>query len=239
MAEACQQANIEAELIFVDDGNEDNTAQRLAGLSLPIPSRVLSLPSNQGKGMAVATGFLSAAGAYCIFADADGAYAPESVLALYGALQAGSEVAIANRRLPELANSGEKSEKSSYLVQRQVVGNFFAGVTQFLLGLQFSDTQAGLKGFSQEAANYIFKRIHHRGFLFDLEVMIICQEAGFQVEEVPIKPNVTDDQSTVNMVRLAFSFVPDLIKIRNAARRGAYSIPNERIAEFMKQVRKH
>ena len=239
LATHCQQEGIDAEILFVDDGNTDDTAQKLSELELAVASRVLSLPQNQGKGLAVATGFLLARGNYCIFSDADGAYAPGSVIALYRALQKGHEVAIANRRIHDTAQNDPANETSTYLMQRQLTGSFFASVTQFLLGIQFTDTQAGLKGFKKDAASYIFQRIRHHGFLFDLEVMIICQQASFKVKEVPIKPHVTDDHSTVNMLKLAFSFLPDVLKIRNAAQKGIYQKVNPQIETLLAKIKSH
>tara|TARA_B100000683_G_scaffold273815_1_gene320354 strand:+ start:47 stop:841 length:795 start_codon:yes stop_codon:yes gene_type:complete len=236
LAEHCHNESIDAEIIFVDDGNTDDTAQTLSALNLAVASRVISLSKNQGKGLAVAVGLLSARGNHCIFSDADGAYEPKSVIKLYRALQEGHDVAIANRRLQPSATTSQSNETSTYLMQRQLTGNFFATVTQFLLGIHFTDTQAGLKGFARDAAAHIFQRIRHHGFLFDLEVMIICQQAGLNVKEVPIQPHVTDDHSTVNMLKLAFSFLPDVFKIRGAAKKGTYQEVNAQVVDTLNSV---
>ena len=66
------------ELIFVDDGSTDDCAARVEALDLP-NTRVVRYSPNQGKGNAVKTGMLEAAGDVCMFLDADIAYGTEVI----------------------------------------------------------------------------------------------------------------------------------------------------------------
>ena len=63
------------ELIVVDDGSTDGTAERLDGL-VDERLRVLRQPVNQGKGAALRRGFATAVGPFVVVQDADLEYDP-------------------------------------------------------------------------------------------------------------------------------------------------------------------
>ena len=91
------------EAVFILDGCTDGTSDRLGHLATPGNPRirVLSCPTNRGKGFAVRTGLLAARGAVRIFTDVDLAYPFEDVLRVAAVLRAGAAVAIGSRAHPE------------------------------------------------------------------------------------------------------------------------------------------
>lgn len=71
-----QNSSFRYEIIVVDDGSRDTTAQvalQFAEKHQNVDIRVLSLEKNRGKGGAVTQGMLSARGKRCLMVDADGA----------------------------------------------------------------------------------------------------------------------------------------------------------------------
>ena len=66
------------ELIFVDDGSVDGSAAAVEAVHAP-NTRVISYQPNRGKGNAVKTGMLAAAGDVAMFLDADIAYGTEVI----------------------------------------------------------------------------------------------------------------------------------------------------------------
>jgi dolichol-phosphate hexosyltransferase len=71
----------DVELVVVDDGSSDGTAEKLAGLS---DARVVQHRHtvNQGKGAAICTAASQATGEYMIICDADLEYRPEEIPSL-------------------------------------------------------------------------------------------------------------------------------------------------------------
>src|SRR5439155_18065197 len=87
------------EVIVVDDGSRDGTADRVRQVAGSAPVRVIPLAGNEGKGAAVRHGMLAAVGASRMFADADGATPIAELKRLEAALVAGADVAIGSRVL--------------------------------------------------------------------------------------------------------------------------------------------
>lgn len=68
----------EMELVIVDDGSRDGTAEQLAQLDDPRLA-VLTHPRNRGKGAAIRTAAQHATGTHVVMCDADAEYAPEDL----------------------------------------------------------------------------------------------------------------------------------------------------------------
>lgn len=82
------------EVLFVDDGSRDGTAERLAALAAVDPRvRVLTHAVNRGVGAAMRTGLRGARGAVIAVYDADRTYPPGDVERLFAAVEAGADVA--------------------------------------------------------------------------------------------------------------------------------------------------
>lgn len=203
-----------AELIVVDDGSTDATAaqvqQALAGA--PIPAFLVSRERNQGKGAAIAAGMQSARGAHRIFVDADLAYPPEAIDAIDAAL-ARAEIAIACRSHPEsrlLLNP----TFFTYAFFRHLVGRVFNLVIRLFLLRGIRDSQAGLKGFTAEAAERLFSGWLPGGFSFDLALLFRARRLHLSIAQVPVLYRALDEPTTVRFLRDTARMLRDLATIR-------------------------
>jgi glycosyltransferase involved in cell wall biosynthesis len=172
---------------------------------------VLRTAGNHGKGYAVRAGIRAAQGELVVFTDADGSYGPEQVDRVVAAL-AVAPVAI-GARLGEAAGAGPPL--------RRLASRVFNRAMRLLLGLQFHDTQCGLKGFRREAAEAVFRRARVDGFAFDAEALLLARRLGLEVVEVPVR---AEDRagSRVHLAGDAVRMLADAWAVRRAAARGAY-----------------
>jgi len=125
------------ELIVVDDGSSDRTAEIAASIE---GVRLIS-QQNKGYGGALKTGFSNAKGELIGFLDADGTYPPEYFPRLCTAALAGADLVIGSRR------AGEKSEMPA----TWRLGNFFfANLLSLLSRQKVSDSASGQRVFKRE-----------------------------------------------------------------------------------------
>jgi dolichyl-phosphate beta-glucosyltransferase len=170
-----------AEVIVVNDGSRDNTAELVRGLAQRDPLlRLVENPGNRGKGYSVRHGMLNARGEVVVFSDADLSSPIEEMPKLLAALAAGADIAIGSRWLQAELQTRRQSR------HRQLFGRVFNLLLRIILGLHFKDTQCGFKAFSRRAAQTILplQRIERWGF--DPEILFLARKFRFRVEEVPV-----------------------------------------------------
>jgi dolichol-phosphate mannosyltransferase len=85
------------ELIVVDDGSPDGTADIAAALAPALPVRVVRRPGKLGLASAVVDGFAAARGGTLVVMDADLSHPPELVPKLVDALARGADLAVGSR----------------------------------------------------------------------------------------------------------------------------------------------
>ncbi len=177
-----RQQGWDAEVIVVNDGSRDNTAEIVRGFAKGNPIvRLVENPGNRGKGYSVRNGILSSRGDVVVFSDADLSSPIEEMPKLLQALASGADIAIGSRWLRVELQTQRQS------LHRQLFGRIFNLLLRIVLGLRFKDTQCGFKAFTRRAAQTILplQRIERWGF--DPEILFLARKFGFRVEEVPVR----------------------------------------------------
>ncbi len=210
------------EVILVDDGSGPATAERLAGFARRTAGvELLRSPENLGKGNAVARGLLAARGQYRVFTDADLAYPLTEVEGIVRILEAGHDLAIACRVLPE-SRYLMSPAFFPYLYSRHVMSRAFNLFVRATLIPEMLDSQAGLKGMTAEAALDIVPRLTIPGFAFDVELLYAAHLRGFNIAQAPVFFRYDSEPTTMRFVRDAARMVGDLVRIRWNGARGRY-----------------
>ncbi|MCX7619691.1 MAG: glycosyltransferase [Acidimicrobiales bacterium] len=202
------------EILVVDDGSGDGTAERAEAAGA---DQVIRFSSNRGKGAAVRAGMLAARGRAIAFTDADLSYSPDQILGLLEQIESGWDVVVGSRRHTDTTTLVRARRL------REIGGRVINLFTYAVLLGHHRDTQCGLKAFRSDVARLIFSRSRIDGFAFDVEVFHLVEEYGLSLAEVPVRVQNTTS-STVRVVRDALRLLRDLFRIRRWSRLGVYRL---------------
>jgi glycosyltransferase involved in cell wall biosynthesis len=205
-----------AEVIVVDDGSHDETGSVVFGMKFP-GLRLVRYEPNRGKGFAVKTGVLEAAGEYVLFTDAD-LSAPIEEL---GKLLAAAEEQRADVVI------GSRAVDRSYIEKHQSRGREFGGIifnlmVRTILGLKIHDTQCGFKLFRRAKARSVFEKMTIAGFGFDPELLFLASRARLKILELPVRWSHAEG-SKIRFMRDSVRMFSDLLRIRWNQIGGRYS----------------
>jgi len=207
------------EVVVVDDGSDDDTADVAA--AHPGPVRVLRLPRNRGKGAAVRAGMLAARGALRLFADADGSTPIAEEVRLVAALDAGHDLAVGSRTASggtRRWTGGGGAPSDAGVVwhvrpHRHWSGRVFARIVTRLTGVPVGDTQCGFKLFRDYAALLLFPLVQCEGYAFDVELLALARQLDLRTAEIAVRWHEVPG-SKVRLVRDALRMRADVRDIR-------------------------
>jgi glycosyltransferase involved in cell wall biosynthesis len=205
-----------AEVIVVDDGSRDRTAEVAGSFRRKLPGlRVLSNEVNRGKGYSVRRGMQEARGDLVLFTDADLSAPIEESEKLLAALGEGNDVAIGSRAV----DRGLIEVHESPL--REFAGIIFNKIVRITLRLPFVDTQCGFKAFRRERCRIIFNQQRIERFGFDPELLYLARHHGLKTAEIPVRW-AHSPATKVNMWRDSLQMFGDVFRIRWNAMAGRY-----------------
>jgi len=205
----------ETEVIVVDDGSTDRTADIAKSFRGEIRGlRVVANDKNRGKGYSVRHGMLEARGRFVLFTDADLSAPIAEADKLLAAL-ANHDVAIGSRALDRKLISVRQS------VFREYAGIIFNFIVRFILRLPFVDTQCGFKAFRRERCRVIFQQQRIERFGFDPELLYLARHHGLSAAEIPVRW-AHSPATKVSMMRDSVQMFLDVFSIRWNALVGRY-----------------
>ena len=208
--------NWPAEVIVVNDGSTDETAQLVRDFALSAPEvQLMNNPRNSGKGYSVRSGILHALGEIVMFTDADLSAPINEAERLFEAIAQGADIAIGSRWL---ATSRQTHRQPLY---RQVFGRLFNALTRAVMRLPYADTQCGFKAFTRSAAQTIFQLQTIERWGFDPEILFIARKRGYRVTEVPVSW-AHDARSRISYLRDGLQMLKELAIVRWNALMGRY-----------------
>jgi len=216
-----RRTNLNVEIIVVDDGSTDGTAD-IANKTLSarpdVPSNVIRYEKNSGKGFAIKTGLLAANADIALFTDADLSTPIEEIHKLTDPIRNDEfDVTIGSRAL-DRALIGTHQPWT-----REQGGKVMNLIIRKMSGLPFADTQCGFKAFNMVKFRPLLDLMKIDRFGFDIEFLFVSNYHGLRLAEIPVRWNDVAG-SKVSVVRDTRRMIGELIQIRRNAKSGKYGI---------------
>lgn len=203
------------EILVVDDGSTDTTAEVAAASARAEPRVRLRREPHRGKGGAVRAGLLASTSAHRFICDADLSMPVHEIERFMPPALGDADVAIGSREGAAARRVGEP-------VIRHLAGRAFNLAVRLLLVPGVQDTQCGFKMFTAGAVEAIFPHVTVDGWAFDIEVLHIARLRGLRVREIPIEWHYRRE-SRVRMLRDGVGMFRELWRMRRRAGRGEYA----------------
>ncbi|MGE3913523.1 MAG: glycosyltransferase family 2 protein, partial [Chloroflexota bacterium] len=186
------------EVIVVDDGSKDRTAERIRTYS---DVRLIQHEVNRGYGAALKTGFNAATGDLLAFLDADGTYPPESFPELCQAVEAhDADLIIGSRML-----SGE----SEMPLVRRVGNTIFAAMLSIVGSRRISDSASGMRVFRREMLHTLYPLPDGLDFTPAMSTRAVYE--GLNMVEVPIPYKERVGRSKLNPLKDGIRFLRSIL----------------------------
>lgn len=172
------------EILIIDDGSPDGTAQIVKRLQEEFPS--LHIEERTGKlglGTAYIHGFnwaLKRGYEYIFEMDADFSHNPKDLIKLRDACLAGADLAIGSRYVKGV-------NVVNWPMGRVLMSYFASMYVRFITGIDIQDATAGFKCYRRQVLEIIpMHKIKFVGYAFQIEMKFTAIKYGFKVVEVPI-----------------------------------------------------
>lgn len=211
--------SVNGEIIVVDDGSSDDTAEvakRVLAAHPETMSNVIRYEKNRGKGFAVKTGLLAAKAEIALFTDADLSTPIEEMPKLTEPIANGKcDVAFGSRALDRSLIGTHQPWR------REQGGKVMNLIIRTMSGLPFADTQCGFKAFNMLKFRPLLDRVTIDRFGFDVEFLFVANHAGLRLAEIPVRWNDVEG-SKVSVFRDTRRMIGELWQIRRNAKLGSY-----------------
>lgn len=213
--------NVNAEVILVDDGSRDGTAEvarNVFARHADFMSKVIRYETNRGKGFAVRTGLKESRAEIALFSDADLSTPIEEMPTLLDPIRAGEYDLTFGSRAIDRSLIGTHQPW-----RREQGGKVMNLAIRKLSGLPYVDTQCGFKAFNMNEFRPLLDVMTIDRFGFDVEFLFVAKHHGLRLKEIPVRWNNVEG-SKVSVVRDTRRMFLELAQVRRNAKQGVYDL---------------
>lgn len=187
----------DAEVIVINDGSTDNTAN----IVLENNAKLISHPYSMGNGAAIKAGARAATGDILITMDADGQHDPEEIPKLLKKMDEGFEMVV-----------GARSSQSQAGKRRWLGNAFYNYIASLIVGKKVKDLTSGFRAVNTKK----FKSFIHllpNGFSYPTTITMAFFRSGYSVDYISIEAKKRVGQSHLRLLKDGLRFLIIIFKI--------------------------
>lgn len=193
-----RQGHTSYEILVVDDGSKDGTADEVRGLGQQI--RVVEHPYNLGNGAAVKTGIRQARGALLVFMDADGQHDPEDIPRFVQGAQ----------RFDMVVGARGRGSQAGW--HRWLANALYNHLASYVTGRPVADLTSGFRAIKRGLARRYLGLLPN-GFSYPTTITLSLMRAGFSVVYIPIQAPRRQGKSKIKLFSDGTKFLLVIMKI--------------------------
>jgi glycosyltransferase AglD len=191
-------------IVIADNNSQDNTKEIALALQAKYPQVDYLFAPQQGKGNAISAPWLKWQDDFeiFIFMDADLATDLEALPKLILGIQAGNDLAIGSRNLPQ--------SQVKRALFRQIFSLGYRLALKILLKTKIKDMPCGFKAVNQKVIKQIAPKIQEMTWFWDSELVYLAEKHGYKIKEVPVKwrePRSGEDKSRVSFMQVSWLYL--------------------------------
>lgn len=187
----------DAELIVVNDGSTDDTAETCRQYGTKLVTHLYGM----GNGAAVKAGTRVAQGDIMVFMDADGQHQPQDIPLLMEKLNQGYDMVV-----------GARSSGSQAGMHRAVANGFYNRLASWMVGQKVDDLTSGFRAVKADKFRKFLYMLPN-GFSYPTTITMSFFRAGYAVSYLPIHSPARIGKSHVRILRDGVRFLLIIFKI--------------------------
>jgi len=188
----------ESEIIVIDDGSTDNTANILAYYDM---AQVISNPYSKGNGAAIKSGANIATRDILLFMDADGQHTINAIPQLIAQIDNGHDMVI-----------GARDNKSQASTARLVGNKFYNKLASVITGHKITDLTSGFRACKRKLF-LEFISLLPNGFSYPTTITMAFFRSGYNVKYIPVKVKNRNGKSHISILKDGIRFLLIIFKI--------------------------
>lgn len=177
IVEKVKTQQLEADILVIDDGSSDNTAE----IAMKYGAEAVSLPFNLGYGAALEAGYkytYEKGYEYLVQMDADGQHEPKCISDLLKPLKEDKADLIIGSRY--LKDCGYKTTFA-----RKIGTAIFSKIATFLSKKKITDPTSGFQAMNRKVLDFFVNGFYPSDYP-DADVLILLNKSGFRILEIPV-----------------------------------------------------
>ncbi len=204
------------QITVADNASTDATLEVARALQRDLPEVSVVHLDEKGRGRALRAAWSASAAPVLAYLDVDLSTDLAALFPLVAPLISGhSDIAIGTRL--------SRDARVVRGVRREVISRCYNLLLRGTLAVGFSDAQCGFKAIRKDVAERLLPLVQDAGWFFDTELLVLAQQAGLRVHEVPVDW-VEDPDSKVDIMATAVADLKGIARLARALLTGALPI---------------